>query len=266
MLRQAVGIMLSCIYEGSVQHRRARPAKHKFRYGLYMLYLDLDELPSLLRGSLGLHEARFAPASFCRQDHLGDPAVPLRESLFRLVREQTGWQPAGPVRLLTLLRNFGYYFSPLNLYFCFAGDGRNVTAVVAEVTNTPWLEKHWYVLWEGNRIGRPEQLHFRHPKSFHVSPFMDMDAVYEWRLSPPEPQLAVSLSNLREGERFFDVSMVLQRRELSRSAMRHALARRPWMTARVSQAIYWQALRLWLKNCPFYPHPKYRKRLETQQP
>ena len=257
--------MLSCIYEGSVQHRRATPVEHRFRYGLFMLYLDLEELPLLLQSGVGLHGARFSPASFCREDHFGHPAIPLADSVLDLVRKQTGLQATGPVRLLTLLRNFGYYFSPLNLYFCFEGEGRLVQAVVAEVTNTPWLEKHWYVLWEGNRSGRPDRLRFRHPKGFHVSPFMDMASEYEWRLSEPGQRLALFLANRRGGERFFDVTMVLTRRELSRSAMARALVRHPWMTARVSQAIYWQAMRLWLKKCPFYPHPKYRNRQEARQ-
>ena len=247
--------MLSCIYEGQVQHRRINPVGHEFRYGLFMLYLDLDELPGLLQGGHGLRGPRFSPASFCRKDHLGAPSVPLREAVLDLVNRQTGMQLSGPVRLLTLLRSYGYYFSPLNLYFCFDRDGGSVTATVAEVTNTPWLQKHWYVLWAGNRFGRTDLLRFRHRKDFHVSPFMDLDAEYEWRLTVPGPRLAVFLANRREGRRFFEVTMVLRRVELSRRTMARMLLRHPWMTARVSQAIYWQALRLWLKKCPFYPHP-----------
>jgi DUF1365 family protein len=230
-----------------------------------MLYLDLEELPSVLQSGLGLHAERLSPASFCRRDHLGDADVPLREAVFGLIKSKTGLAPAGPVRLLTLLRNIGYYFSPLNLYFCFDCSGNVVEAVVAEVTNTPWVEKHWYVLWEGNRFGPADKLWFRHPKSFHVSPFMDMDAEYEWRLKVPGPHLAVHIANLQEGRRFFDVSMVLTRRELSRGAMTRTLLRHPWMTVRVSQAIYWQALRLWLKKSPFYSHPKYRSSTRARQ-
>ena len=257
--------MLSCIYEGRVEHRRLSPVEHRFRYKLYMLYLDLDELPSVLRSGFGLHTERFSAASFCRKDHLGNAEIPLREAVFDLVKTRTGLVPAGPIRLLTLLRNFGYYFSPLNLYFCFDGGGSTVVAIVAEVTNTPWLEKHWYILWEGNRFGPAGRLWFRHPKSFHVSPFMDMDAEYEWHLKVPGPHLAVQIANLREGRRFFDVSMVLTRRELTRGAMTRTLLRHPWMTGRVSQAIYWQALRLWLKKSPFYSHPKYRSSAGARQ-
>ena len=249
--------MFSCIYEGHVRHRRLSPVKHRFRYGLYLLYLDLEELPSLLKGGLGLSQARFSPASFCRQDHLGNPATPLAESVRGLVKERTGWEPTGPIRLLTLLRCFGYYFNPLSLYYCFEPAGQILEAVVAEVTNTPWLERHWYVLWDGNRIGQPHQLRFRHRKGFHVSPFMDMSADYEWNLSRPGPRLSAFIVVSRAGRRFFDVGMTFRRRELSRGSMAYTLLRHPCMTLRVSQAIYWQAARLRWKKCPFFHHPKY---------
>ncbi len=257
--------MLSCIYEGHVRHRRLRPAEHRFQYGLYLLYLDLDELPSLLKGGFGLSQARLSPASFCRQDHLGDPVIPLADSVRDLVKERTGRVPAGPIRLLALPRCFGYYFNPLSLYFCFDASGQDVEAVVAEVTNTPWLERHWYVLWEGNRIGRPGQLRFRHPKAFHVSPFMEMDLEYDWRLNQPGQRISVCIDSSRAGQRLFDVTMVLERRELSRRSMAGVLTRHPWMTLRVSQAIYWQAVRLWWKKFPFVAHPNYRNLPEAEK-
>jgi uncharacterized protein len=258
--------MHSCLYEGYVQHRRLSRAEHVFRYGLYLAYLDLDELPALLTGRYGLGRSGLSPASFRRSDHLGDPQVPLVDAVRDLVDERTGWRPAGPIRLLTLLRNWGYYFSPLNLYYCFDPTGQKVEAVVAEVTNTPWHERHWYVLHSGNRIGEPSQLRFRHAKGFHVSPFLDMDMLYEWRLHQPESQLSVAIINSRNTERLFDVSLVLKRRELSRWSMLRLLVRHPWMTGRVLQAIYWQAFRLWWKKCPFYAHPGLSEASEVRQP
>lgn len=258
--------MESCLYEGYLQHRRLSPAEHVFRYTLYLVYLDLDELPTVLGGGYGLHRATFSPASFLRRDHVGDAGVPLAEAVRNLAEERTGWRPTGPIRLLTLLRNWGYYFCPLSLYYCLDGAGQTVDAVVAEVTNTPWQERHWYVLWKGNRMGEPPQLRFRHPKGFHVSPFMDMDMSYEWHLRKPGETLSASIVNRRGDERLFDVSLVLKRRELSRRSMLRALVRHPWMTGRVTQAIYWQALRLWRKKCPFYPHPEHGQPPKADQP
>lgn len=258
--------MRSCLYQGYVQHRRLSPAEHVFRYGIYLAYLDLEELPALLEGGYCLGRARFAPASFRRSDHLGDPQVPLADAVRNLVEERAGWRPDGPICLLTLLRNWGYYFCPLSLYYCIEPGGDTVEAVVAEVTNTPWHERHWYVLDAGNREGEPPQLRFRHRKGFHVSPFMDMDMQYEWRFRPPGAELSVAIVNTRGDERLFDVSLVLKRREWSRRSMLRVLAGHPWMTGRVTQAIYWQAFRLWWKKCPFYPHPKRREMVQGQNP
>jgi hypothetical protein len=141
-----------------------------------------------------------------------------------------------------------------------------VEAVVAEVTNTPWLERHWYVLWEGNRVGGPARLRFRHPKAFHVSPFWDMDMVYDWHLHPPGEKLSVAIVNSRGGRRLFTAGLVLRRRELTRWSMLGTFARFPWMSARVMQGIHWQALRLWRKGCPYVPHPKVRQQAEETQP
>jgi len=159
--------------------------------------------------------------------------------------------------MLTLPRNFGYYFCPLCLYFCFDGDGTTVRQIVGEVTNTPWLEKHWYVLWDANRVGDMAALRFSHPKDFHVSPFLGMGMRYEWLVQQPGEELRVSLANYVGDQRVFEVLLEMRRRELSRKSLRRTLFCHPWMTARVTQGIYWQALRLWLKGCEFHAHPKH---------
>lgn len=246
--------MNSAIYVGRLRHRRFEPVEHRFSYRLFMLYLDLDEWPSLRSRGLPLYEAKFSPASFRRADHLGDPRRPLAEAVADLVEAQSGRRPGGPFRLLTNLRQFGYYFSPLNLYYCFAPDGRTIEAVVAEVTNTPWLERHCYVLWAGNRQVA-EELRFRHPKTFHVSPFLDMQFDYDWRLSEPGERLEVELSNLRDQRRVFTASLELERRHLQRWSLVRTLLRHPAMSLRITAGIYYQALRLWMKRCPYYPHP-----------
>jgi DUF1365 family protein len=142
------------------------------------------------------------------------------------------------------------------LYYCFDEDGEKVEAIVAEVSNTPWHEMHCYVLWQGNRTTREPRLRFRHPKDFHVSPFMGMDSDYLWRLSPPGKHLFAGIATTREGQRFFDASMTLKRRLMNRWQMRWMMLRHPWMTMAIVWFIYFEAWRLWWKKCPYYPHPR----------
>ena len=196
---------------------------------------------------------RFSPASFRRADHLGDPNRPLADAVADLVEERTGRRPAGPVRLLTLLRNWGYYFSPLNLYYCFDRAGQTVD------TRRGRGQQHALARAALVRARRrqPHRASQRScgsvtPRIFTSRHFLDMDLQYEWHLQEPGEQLRVAIINSRGDERVFDVSMVLKRRELTRGAMLRTLVRYPWMTGRVVQAIYWQAFWLWWKKCPFY--------------
>jgi len=247
--------MESCIYEGRVSHARLGTIEHRFQYRFFMLYLDLEELPSLLKRHWALSHAKVAPASFRREDHFGDPNKPLADSVRDLVESETGNRPQGPVRLLTQLRYWGYYFSPLNLFYCFDTQGEAVEAILAEVSNTPWGERHCYVLWEGNRTSA-DLLRFRHPKSFHVSPFMGMDSEYRWKLNMPCELLSVGIESRRNDKPIFRAGMSLERREITDRQLTTTLLSYPVVTAKIVAAIYFEALRLWWKKCPYFPHPK----------
>ncbi len=173
-------MMQSCLYRGRIRHRRSSP-EHRFQYSTSWIYLDLIEVDEVLRSSWLLSGNRFAPASYRRADHFGDPKLSMTEAVRDLVERETGQRPSGPVRLLTQLRHFGLYFSPLNVFYCY-DDCESLTAMVAEVSNTPWNERHCYVLWQGNRLPKSDN-RYSHPKAFHVSPFMGMDSEYQWRHS-----------------------------------------------------------------------------------
>lgn len=248
--------MESCLYEGVVSHERLQPVNHRFHYRLYLTFLDLAEVPALLSAGL-LSESRFSASGFLRRDHFGDPRQPLAESVRDLVLRQTGMVLAGPIRLLTQLRTFGYSFSPLNLFFCYAPDGRTLEAIVAEVQNTPWFERYCYVLWHGNQVGSGAEACYRHPKSFHVSPFLGMDVDYRWRLSSPGERLRVGIETTREESLLFRAALHLRRVPLSRRTRFALYCRYPLMAARITAAIYVQAFQLWRKQCPFFPHPKH---------
>jgi DUF1365 family protein len=233
--------------------------KNEFRYPLFMAYLDLDELPSCFDGSRLWSAHRPAPARFRRRDYLGDPDVPLSDAVRELVRERTGMQLQGPIRLLTHLRYFGKSFNPVSFYYCYSNDDQQVSAVVADVTNTPWGERHSYVMGVVDRTdhGTVRLMRAQFDKRLHVSPLMAMDHVYDWRLTEPGEQLLVQIdSSGPDGKRVFDATLSLNRRELTPTAMRVALLRYPFLTARIVARIYTHALALKLRGARYFPHPK----------
>jgi len=247
--------MNSAIYSGIVRHRRLHPRRHEFAYNLFMLYLDLGELDRVFRGRWLWSVERPNVVSFRRSDHLGPPDIGLDEAVRCRVEETTGHRPAGPIRLLTHPRYFGWVFNPISIYYCFDADDRHVDTYVAEVSNTPWNERHWYVL-PADKGGETRYHEFQLDKAFHVSPFMTMDHEYDWRISEPADRLTIHLRNNHRGEHVFDASMALDREPLDGPNCARHLLRQPFMTGRVITAIYWQALRLWLKRIPFQPHPE----------
>jgi DUF1365 family protein len=247
----------SSIYEGTIRHRRFRPRPNVFQYRLFFMYLDLDELPTLFDIHPWWSYEKPNIAFFRRRDHFGRPSVPLDTAVRDQVAEQLGWRPKGPIRLLTHLRYFGHCFNPASFYYCYDPEGRHVDAIVVEIHNTPWGEYFCYVL-DGQENLHPLKNWRRHKvaKAFHVSPFIDMDIDYDWRFRLPGETLGVHMIDYQNNTRLFDATLSLERRDITRPMLSRVLLRYPAQTLRVITLIYWQALRLTLKQTPFYSHPR----------
>jgi DUF1365 family protein len=251
--------LASALYEGVVRHRRHAPRAHAFTYRMAQLYLDLAEVGRVFAQSPLWSTTRAAPGRFDRADFLGPTDVPLDEAVRDRVAAATGTRPAGPVRMLAHLRTFGHVFNPVAFYYCFEADGSTLAAIVAEVTNTPWRERHAYVLPVDAAHRRGRALHWDFPKAFHVSPFMAMRRDYRWAFTVPGERLHVHMDVLDGATREFDATLALARRELDGAALARLLWRHPAMTLQVLGAIHWQALRLWLKSVPVHDHPSLHK-------
>jgi uncharacterized protein len=246
----------SAVYEGTIRHRRFEPVEHEFSYRFFLMYLDLDELPAVLDPYPLWSARRAAPARFRRADFMGDPARPLAECARDAVEAETGVRPAGPVRLLAGLRYLGHSFNPVSFYYCFDSAGERVEAVVADVENIPWGERHAYVLARGESEG--PVLSDELDKALHVSPLMGMGQTYGFRATEPGERLAVHIESRPEadaGGKSFDATLSLRRRELSRPLLSGLLARYPAMSLQVVAKIYAQSLRLKLKGARYFPHP-----------
>ena len=259
--------MNSALFVGYVRHRRFTPVKHSFTYPMFMPLIDLDELGTLQASIRGfgmdvMNFARFRPADYLRdygnRDSDGKAAAErcgslLKQAVQDKLESLTGVRLKGRVMLLCQLRYAGIYFSPINLYYLY-DEHDNWCWVLAEVSNTPWNERHYYALpatsdWQGDN--------WQGQKAFHVSPFNPMSQYYNWRLRAPDNQLLVHLDihSADNNQKVLDATLLMKRQPFTTGTLWQLIARTPVQTVKIVVGIYWQALRLWLKKAPFYSHP-----------
>lgn len=263
--------MTSDWLEGSIRHRRQHPVQHEFSYHTGMLAVDVDNWQLATCVSPLFSVERFNWMSLYRKDYFRPDHGRLGQALRDYVCDATGWTPDGKIELITHPRYFGYVFNPVSFYFCFAkGDepaaGAVPRVIVAQITNTPWHERHAYCLEtagsDANKAGwRTEQFEFR--KRFHVSPFNRMDQQYRWTFSFRGPEMRIHMTVLEHNERQFDATLVVQRQPLTRKILHDSLRKFPVEAIKVGTGIYWHALKLKLKGAPFYNHPD---KLENDDP
>lgn len=249
----------SCLYSGHIRHRRFVPVENAFRYSICLLYLDLDELPHVFDGHRLWSYERNNLACWKRRHYIGPRNLPIREAVAYRVKDALGIDIKGPVRMLAHLQYAGYCYNPAAFYYCYNEDGTRVETIIVEITNTPWGERHAYVLGENLNEAAGPRKRYRFSKDFHVSPFMPMDIQYDWRFTEPGDRLTIHMINRRQAAKVFDATLALERRPLTAGNLNRVLLTHPLMTFKVVAMIHWQALRLWRKRCPFYEHPARRQ-------
>lgn len=244
--------MDSTLAVGTVWHRRRSPRAHRFAYRVYYSLLDLAELETVFARSRWWSVERANLVSFRRSDYLGDPMVALDVAVRERVQIETGHRPQGRILLLSHLRQWGFCFNPVSFYLCLGDNGR-LAFIVADIHNTPWNERHAYVLDCRRQLGPDYRFEFA--KAFHVSPFLPMSLEYDWRFRFEQKRIHIHMLVMDGDSECFAAGMELRAEPLEPVAMRSMPLRFPLMTARVVAAIYWQALKLWIKRIPFHSHP-----------
>lgn len=247
--------LASACYVGHLRHRRHWPRRNHFRYPLFMVYLDLSELDSVFKVSPWWRRGRPAVARFHRADYLAPHHIPLDEAVRQRIASEHQHYPTGPIRMLTHLRYAGHCFNPVTFYYVFNDVDSQVEWVVAEITNTPWGERHCYVL---RRNSHGPALDWTFAKAFHVSPFNEMQQTYRWLFREPGSSISVHMANREDGRVCFDATLTLQRRPMTGRWQQRLLLRYPLLTVMIMARIHLQALRLWWKGVPFFRHPNKR--------
>lgn len=225
---------------GDVYHARLGPRRHVFRYAVWMLLVDLERPPMMpwwLRPLARLDGDHLMPAEAVR-GHLAEAGVET-SGVRILALTQPGW--------------LGHSFNPVNFYFC-ERDG-TLMALLLHVTNTPWGDKHCYVL-DGRGRGLRGRHRFEFAKAFHVSPFLSLRGRYRLRLELGDDRLRIAL-RLSGGSAPFLACLSLCAEPLTARAAFAAGLRRPAQNVLTLVRIYWQAARLFAKRTPFFPHPRH---------
>ncbi|RZW25692.1 MAG: DUF1365 domain-containing protein [Desulfobulbaceae bacterium] len=243
--------MESALYSGFVMHKRFLPKAHGFRYPFFMWYLDLDSIDTQPGLGRWFSIDEWALSRFRRTDYLGNPDRPLADCVKDEMNRLTGRKVTGKVFGLLNLRTLGLYFSPVNFYFGFT-DRNEPSHMLAEVSNIPWNERHHYAhLLSG---GDTELVN---EKNFKGSPFNpSRDQTYRWQIEPPGDQISITLGVHDERGHVFEAGLTLQRLPFAINSARRLLLRTPVMTAYMVAAIYWQALKLFVKGIPYQPYVK----------
>lgn len=239
----------SALYVGSVSHRRVTPRRHRLRYRVFWLLLDLDEPRDLSRRLCLFSHNRFNLFSFHDRDH-GDGESTPRAYVERVLKRQGIDIGAGRVSLLCMPRILGYVFNPLSIYFCHRQDG-TLAALLYEVRNT-FGQKHSYLI----PVQEPgDVVRQRCAKAFYVSPFMDMRLSYDFRIAPPADDVSVVVAASGDQGPVLVASLTGTRRALTDAALAGVFLSHPLLTLKVMGAIHWEALKLWVKGLRLRPRP-----------
>jgi DUF1365 family protein len=240
----------SALYAGTVVHSRTRPKAHALSYSLFMGLFDLDELAGLGKGLRLFGYNAAALISFYDKDHGDRDGAPLRPWVEARLAEAGVEAHGGPIRLLCMPRVLGHVFNPISVYFCHRPD-QSLAAIVYEVNNT-FGGTHSYVLAAGEP-GLSGVIAQRCAKRLYVSPFMDMDLTYDFRIRAPDEKAAVLIDVSDADGQLLHAAFAGERRPLDDAGLLKAWISHPLLSLKVLAGIHWEALWIWLKGVGYRP-------------
>lgn len=257
-MNKSIGNLNSAIYTGTTYHKRFAPKVHAFSYPIYFLWLDLDEINSVLESITHLSARKWAIASFIQSDYFpksevqqkaDKSALSLKQHIIHQAKSLGETADIDQVFLLGQIRTWGLYFSPVNFYYLYQQG--HLISIVAQVSNTPWNQEHFYLVPFQSQA-------YCCDKTFHVSPFNHLDMYYRWYTTQPAEHLNLKIDNITN-KKIFHAGISLKKQPLNNKNFNRLLIKFPWMCVKTLTAIYWQAVKLWLKGNPFYGYLEHKK-------
>ena len=241
--------MNSCIYNGIVTHTRFKPIRHNLRYKTFSLLLDLDEVEKLDKKLSIFSHNKFNLFSFYDKDHGDRDGSSLKTWVLSNLKKFNIHQNINTIKILCYPRIFGYVFNPLSIFYCY--DNTNLKAIFYEVKNT-FNEQHTYIF----KVNNNEKIDQKCKKKFYVSPFMDMETYYNFKLLEPDEKLSVYIKQTDTEGTVLTATQTGDKKELSSKQLILNFIQYPLMTIKIISSIHYEALLLWKKGAIFRKRDK----------
>ncbi len=233
--------MNSCIYNGVVTHKRFKPVKHFLKYKTFSFFIDLDEIEKLDKDNIIFSFNRFNIFSFYNKDHGDRDGKSLKTWVIDNLKKFNIDENVNKIQLLCYPRIFGYVFNPLSIFYCYKDEELKV--IFYEVKNT-FNEQHTYIF----KVKDSNIVSQKCKKKFYVSPFMNMDTYYSFRLINPKEKLSVSIKQTDKKDTILSAVQIGERKDFNFKQLVINFFKYPLMTIKIISAIHFEALLLWKKG------------------
>ena len=232
----------SIIYDGKVIHRRFKPKEHYFKYKVFSLLVDIDELEVIQKKIKIFSYNKFNIISFFDKDHGPRDGTSIKDWIFKNLKEIGIYNEKIKIKLFCYPRIFGYVFNPLSVFFIYDKNSRLIS-ILYEVKNT-FGEQHTYIF----KTNDDKIITNNCKKKFHVSPFINMECHYYFRVQKPSDKISVIIDQKDKDGKLLYASQDGKAKELNEKNLINSYICHPLMTFKIIAAIHYEALKLWLKG------------------